>query len=162
MDMQAARTGSSRTFAAIAVVAATLAACFPRPVQGQSQVVDGLKFDYGLVAEPARGAPPASHPDPSMHGGAPAQPHTYHVVLSVADAKTGQKVDASEVAVGLSGPGHPGTNIAPMEAMSVNGQASYGHYVVLPKPGPYRLEFRVTPSGKHQPVKARFTLERPA
>ncbi|MDZ4318849.1 MAG: hypothetical protein U1A07_08420 [Phenylobacterium sp.] len=162
MDMQAARTGSSRTLAAIAVTAATLAACSPRPVQGQSQVVDGLKFDYGLVAEPARGAPPASHPDPSMHGGAPAQPHTYHVVLSVADAKTGQKVDASEVAVGLSGPGHPGTNIAPMEAMSVNGQASYGHYVVLPEPGPYRLEFRVTPSGKHQPVKARFTLERPA
>lgn len=162
MDVQAARTGSSRTFAAIAVVAAALSACSPGPVQGQSQVVDGLKFDYGLVAEPARGAPPASHPDPSMHGGAPSQPNTYHVVLSVADAKTGQKVAASEVAVGLSGPGHPGTNFAPMEAMSVNGQASYGHYVVLPEPGPYRLEFRVTPSGNHQPVEARFTLKQPA
>lgn len=162
--MQTARTGSSRPLAAIAAAAAaaSLAACSPGPVQGQSQVVDGLKFDYGLVAEPARGAPPASHSDPSMHGGAPPQPHSFHLVLSVADAETGQKVEASGVAVGLSGPGHPGTNLAPMEAMSVNGQASYGRYVVLPEPGPYRLEFRVTPSGTRQPVKARFTLERPA
>ncbi|MFC3068458.1 hypothetical protein [Phenylobacterium soli] len=160
--MQLARAGSSRTFAAIAVLTIALAACAPRAVKGQSQVVDGLKFDYGLVAEPAAGAPPASHPDASMHGGPPAQPNSYHVVLSVADAKTGQKIDASNVAMGLSGPGHPGTNIAPMEAMMVNGQASYGHYVVLPEPGSYEFEFRVTPSGKHQPVKARFILDRPA
>ena len=160
--MQIARAGSARTFAAMAVLTIALAACAPPAVQGQSQVVDGLTFDYGLVAEPAAGAAPASHPDPSMHGGAPPRANSYHVVLSVADAKTGQKVEASDVAVGLSGPGHPGTNIAPMEAMTVNGQASYGHYVVLPEPGRYQLEFRVTPRGKHQPVKARFTLDRPA
>jgi hypothetical protein len=160
MNLAACRP--TRTYVATAVVAAALAACSPRPVEGQSQVVDGLTFDYGLVAGPAAGAPPAGHPDPSMHGGAPRQAHAYHVVLSVTDAKTGRKIEATAAAMGLSGPGHPGRNIAPMESMSVNGQASYGRYVVLPDPGPYRLEFRVTPTGKHQPVKARFTLQRPA
>lgn len=76
--MHVARTGSGRIPAAIAVVA-TLAACSPRPDQGQSPVVDGLKFDYGLVAEPARRAPPASHPDPSMHG----PPHTGDGTITV-------------------------------------------------------------------------------
>lgn len=160
--MQTVRRIPVGTVAALALMAAALAACSPQPVEGQSQVVDGLKFDYGLVAEPAPGAPPSSHPDPSMHGGAPVQAHAYHVVLSVADAKTGRKVEAADVAMGLSGPGHPGTNIAPMDPMSVNGRPSYARYVVLPDPGPYRLEFRVTRAGKRQPVKARFALQRPA
>ena len=160
--MQIDRAGSNGAFAAVAVLAIALTACAPRAVQGQSQVVDGLKFDYGLVAEPTGGAPPASHPDPSMHGGAPAQPNSFHVVLSLADAKTGLKVDAPNVAVGLSGPGHPGKPVAPMERMSVNGQASYGYYVVLPEPGRYQIEFDVTPVGKPQPIKARFAVDRPA
>lgn len=150
------------TVAALALMAAALAACTPRPAEGQSQVVGGLKFDYGLAAEPAAGAPPSSHPDRSMHGGPLVQAHAYHVVLSVADAKTGRKVEAAGVAMGLSGPGHPGANITPMDPMPVNGQPSYARYVVLPEPGAYQLEFRVTPAGKRQPVKARFTLQRPA
>lgn len=160
--MQAARTGSSRTLAAIAVTAATLAACSPRPVQGQSQVVDGLKFDYGLLAEPAAGAPPSSHPDSSMHGGPPSQAHGYHLVLSVADAASGRKVEAAEVAMRLSGPGHPGAARTPMELMVVNSQATYGRYVVFPERGPYQLEFRVRPAGGRPAIKARFTLQRPA
>ena len=149
-------------YAAALGLAAALAACAPRAEGGQSQVVDGLKFDYGLVAESAPATPPAGHPDDAMHGDAPIQAHAYHVVLSVADAKTGQKVEAAEVAMGLSGPGHPGTNVAPMESMTVNGQISYGHYVVLPDPGRYQFDFQVRPAGRHTPVHARFSLERPA
>lgn len=141
---------------------AILAGCAPRAAEGQSQVVEGVRFDYGLVAEPAGGAPPPSHPDPQMHGGAPSGPNAYHLVLSVADAKSGQKLDAAEVNVGVSGPDHPGRNIVPMEPMTVNGQASWGHYLTLPEKGPYTVEFRVRPQGAHQPVTARFKLERPA
>lgn len=138
-----------------------LSACTPPAAVGQSQVVEGVKFDYGLVAD-TRGAPPSSHPDPAMHGGPPVQANAYHVVLSVTDAKTGRKLEPIEVSMGVSGPGHPGRGIVPMEAMTVNGQASYGHYVVLPDRGPYQLEFRVRAAGQHQPLTARFKLERPA
>jgi hypothetical protein len=143
------------------LAAVTLAACAPRAVEGQSQVVDGLRFDYGLVAGPAPGAPPTSHPDPAMHGGAPTARHAYHVVLTLADAGSGRKIETAEVAMGLSGPGHPGRGFAPMEPMTVNGQASFGRYVALPDRGPYRLEFRVRPAGQ-KTVTARFELERPA
>jgi hypothetical protein len=138
-----------------------LAACAPRAVEGQSQVVDGVRFEYGLVAGPAPGAPPASHPDPTMHGGAPEARHAYHVVLSVADAGSGQRVEAADVAMGLSGPGHPGRSFTAMEPMTVNGKASFGRYVVLPDRGPYQLEFRVRPAGR-KTVTARFQLDRPA
>jgi hypothetical protein len=145
-----------------AVLAATaLAACAPRTVVGQSQTVDGVRFEYGLVAEPAAGGPPPSHPDAAMHGGAPAQAGAYHVVLSVSDAKTGQKVEATDVALVLSGPGHPGRSATPLDPMTVNGALSYGGYVVLPDPGRYQLEFRVRPPGHHQPTRARFVLQRP-
>jgi hypothetical protein len=142
--------------------AAALAGCSPRKVEEQSQVVDGVKFDYGLVAEAAGGGPPAGHPESAMHGGAPAHPNTYHVVLSVADAKTGAKLEPVEAAMSLSGTGHPGKSSVTMERMTVNGQVSFGRYVQLPARGPYDLEFQVRRSGQHQPIRARFKLERPS
>jgi hypothetical protein len=62
----------------------------------------------------------------------------------------------------LSGPGHPGKAGVAMDPMTVNGQATYGHYVQLPDAGPYQLEFHVRPAGRHAPIKARFELERPS
>lgn len=44
--------------------------------------------------------------------------------------------------------------------MTVNVQASFGRYVVLPDRGPYQLDFRVQPVGQ-KAVTARFKLERP-
>lgn len=133
---------------AAGVIGAALAGCSPKAVEGQSQVIEGVKFDYGLVAEQA--------------GGAPAHPNSYHVVLSVADAQSGRKLEPVEVGMSLSGPGHPGKSRVAMDPMTVNGQASYGRYVVLPERGPYQLEFQVRPSGEHQPIRARFKLDRPA
>lgn len=144
------------------VAAAALAGCAPKAVKGQSQVVEGVKFDYGLVAEAAPGAPPAGQPDMRMNGAPPAHANSYHVVLSVADAKTGQKLQPAEVTLSLSGPGHPGVASVPMDPMTVDGQLSYGHYVQLPERGPYRLEFHVRPAGRHEPIKARFELDRPS
>lgn len=144
------------------ILAGALVSCGPKAVKSQSQVVDGVKFDYGLAAEASAGAPPAGQPDMTMNGGAPAHANSYHVVLSVADAKTGQKLEPAEVSMTLSGPGHPGAAHVPMDLMTVNGQATYGHYLQLPERGPYRLEFDVRPAGRHEPIKARFELERPS
>lgn len=144
----------------VAALVAGVSACARPAAEGQSQVVEGVKFDYGLVADAAQ-APPSSHPDLAMHGGPPSGPNAYHVTLSLTDAKTGRKLDPAEVSVGLSGPGHPGRGIVPMEPMTVNGQASFGHYVLLPDRGPYQVEFRVRAAGRHQPLTARFKLNRP-
>ena len=144
------------------LAAAGLGACAPRPADGQSQVVDGLRFDYGLVASGTGGAPPAAHPDPSMHGGAPRRPGTYHLVLSVTEARSGRPADVRDAAAALSGPGHPGQAGLPLEPMTVNGRPTFARYIVLPEPGDYRLEFRARAAGRHQPVRARFRLQRPS
>jgi hypothetical protein len=159
------RLQSHRLPIALAVVVlagATLSACAPRASEGQSQVVEGLKLDYGLVADQVVAGHPADHPETTMHGGAPTDPHSYHVVLSVADARSGQRVTDAEVSMDLSGPGHPGVNTSPMDPMTVNGQQTYGHYVVLPSEGPYQLKFEVRRPGQHRPMAARFVLRRPA
>jgi hypothetical protein len=147
---------------AIAALAlAVVSACAPRASEAQSQVVEGLKLDYGLVADQTVAGHPKDHSEAAMHGGAPVDPHGYHVVLSVADAKSGQRVSDAEVSMGLSGPGHPGTNVTAMDPMIVEGQQTYGHYVVLPSQGPYQLKFEVRRYGQHRSGAARFLLQRP-
>ena len=146
----------------VAFAIAALTACTPRGVDGQSQVVDGLRLDYGLIAQKA-GEPPSSHPDPKMHGGPPTRPNGYHVVLSVTEAATGRRVTDAEASMGISGPGHPGsTAVVRMEPMTVGGEQTWGRYVVLPEGGTYRLRFHVRRPGQHQPSKAIFRLQRPS
>lgn len=145
-----------------AAAAALLAGCSPGASTGQSQTVEGLKLDYGLAPAAAPGSPPASHPDPGMHGGPPVHRDGYHLVLSVREASSGRPADVTEAAVALTGPGHPGKAATPMEPMTVNGQPGFGRYVVLAEPGTYRLEFKVTPAGGHRPVTAKFQLQRPS
>jgi uncharacterized protein involved in high-affinity Fe2+ transport len=145
---------------AIAVGAAVLAgaalsACAPRASEGQSQVVEGLKLDYEIVA-----AHPTDHAETTMHGGVPSDPR-YHVVLRVADAGSGQRVTDAQVSMEVFGPGHPGVNTSRMDPMTVNGQQTYGQYVVLPLEGTYQLKFEVRRPGQHRSMAARFVLRRP-
>jgi hypothetical protein len=150
-----------RTGLALAALASVLSACSPRATRNQSQVVGGLKLDYGLIAGEEIRAHPVGHPEADMHKGPPSDLRNYHVVLAVFEAGSGRRIPDADVSMALSGPGHPGFASIPMEPMRVTGQESYGRYVVLPKPGPYRLEFRVRTVGRHQPVRARFELQRP-
>lgn len=150
-----------RTGLALTVLVSLLSACAPRATRDQSQVVDGLKLDYGLIAGEDIRAHPVGHPEADMHKGPPADQRNYHVVLAVFEAGSGRRIPDADVSMALSGPGHPGFGSIPMEPMKVTGQETYGRYVVLPEPGRYRLEFRVRTVGRHQPIRARFELQRP-
>jgi hypothetical protein len=98
-----------------------------------------------------------------MHGGAAGQANRYHVVLALFNAASGARVGDAEVTMGLSGPGLPGVGGPPLEPMIIEGQASYGAYVVLPKASRYGLAFYVRRPGAHPAhVKAQFALDRPA
>jgi len=150
-----------RTGLALTVLVSLLSACAPRTTREQSQVVDGLKLDYGLIAGEAIRAHPAGHPEADMHEAPPADQRNYHVVLAVFEASSGRRIADADVSMALTGPGHPGFGSTPMEPMKVTGQETYGRYIVLPEPGRYRLEFRVRTVGRHQPIRARFELQRP-
>jgi len=142
-----------------AVVGFALAACQPKPVEGQSQVVEGLRLDYGVTGSSVVAAHAQDHPEAQMHGGAPEG--TDHVTLAVFDTKTNARVDDATVMLNIKGPGHPGHGTMPLEPMTVNGDTTYGGYVSLRHPGRYRLTFHVARAGRrHDPVKAVFAYER--
>lgn len=149
-----------RTGLAPTVLTSLLSACAPRATRGQSQVVDGLKLDYGLIAGEAIRAHPVGHPEADMHEGPPADRRNYHVVLAVVEAGSGRRIPDADVSGALTGLGHPGLGSIPMEPMKVTGQETYGRYVVVPKPGRYRLESRVRAVDRHQPIRARLELQR--
>lgn len=151
-----------RTGAALLVAPAfglALAACQPRASEASSQVVDGLKFDYGVVPSEVAQAHAPDHPEATMHQG--PLPSGYHVTLAVFDAKTSARIDDAQVQLDLSGPGHPGHVTMPLDIMTINGAPTYGGYVALPSAAKYRLTFEVRRPGEHSPVKARFLYDRP-
>jgi hypothetical protein len=154
-----------RQAAAIASVigVAALSGCGRSPSEGQSQVVDGLRFDYGVVREESVREHPSNHPERAMHQGPPVAQHSYHVVLALFDAKTGARVEDADVSLELSGPGHGvGRVIIPLEPMRDAAVMTYGGYVSLPASAKYRLTFAAAHAeGRSRAVQAPFVFERP-
>jgi hypothetical protein len=146
---------------ALAIAASLLGSCGPAPAQGQSQVIDGLRLDYGLAAGQDAASHLPAHPESSMPAGARGAEHSYHVVLAVFEARSGRRITDAEVGVSLGRAHGHGSVILPMELMDVPGEETYGRFVTMPEPGRYRLEFRVRPRGQQQSVRARFELQRP-
>ena len=140
-----------------------LSGCEPRASEGQSQVVDGLRFEYGAASGETVLAHPPDHSERSMHDGVPTAAHTYHFVLAVFDAKTGARINDANVSLELSGPGHPGYVVMPLVPMPPSGAVTYGGYMSLPSASKYRLTFDVAHAGgRRDTVKARFLFDRPS
>ena len=150
--------------ASVALVLATgslaLSGCERRPVTGQSQIADGVRFEYGVVLSGVPAVHPTDHPEASMHGGAPRVENSYHVVLGIFDRASGARISDANVVMRTSGPGHPGVVETPLEPMSINGDMSYGGYIALPDAAKYRLTFRVSRSGRPGATAA-FLFDRP-
>jgi hypothetical protein len=155
------RTGALVSCAAIALA---LSGCGRAPSEAPSQVVDGLRFDYGVVPRETVNEHPSDHPERTMHqGGAPSGSDSYHVVLAIFDAKTGARIKDADVTLELSGPGHGvGRVTMPLESMAQVADVTYGGYVSLPASAKYRLTFDAAHAGgRSDTVKARFIYERP-
>jgi hypothetical protein len=145
------------------LVVIALYGCEQPESEGQSQVVDGLRFEYGVVRSDTVLTHPSDHPEGIMHQGVPTAPDSYHFVLAVFDAKTGSRIKDADASLELSGPGHPGHVIMPLELMAPVGDVTYGGYMSLPSAAKYRLTFDVAhAAGRRGLVKARFLFERPS
>lgn len=145
------------------LVALALLGCGRAPSAAQSQVVDGLRFDYGVVPGGTVSEHPSDHPERAMHQGVPAAPGAYHVVLAIFDAKTGARIKDADVTLELSGPGHGvGRVVMPLETMPSAENVTYGGYVSMPDSAKYRLTFGVAHAGgRSDTVKAPFVYDRP-
>ncbi|MEQ7154218.1 hypothetical protein [Brevundimonas aurifodinae] len=139
--------------------AMALSSCQAAPVEGQSQTVEGLRLEYGVIDSATVAGHPQSHPESRMHDGPP--PGTDHVTLAVFDAATNRRIDDAEVSLSLRGPRNPGPGAGRLEPMPLDGSATYGGYVSLQQPGRYLLTFHVArPGRRDDPVRAVFAYER--
>ncbi len=124
------------------------------------QTVNGTVIYFGVMpAEMVRGHP-ANHPEASMHRNMKHEvAGDQHVVVALFDAPSGQritdaKVTAFIVGVGTARSGHV------LEKMTIAGAVTYGNYLPLPGPGPYRIRVDIARPGKAGVVSATFTYAR--
>ena len=159
-----------RSFAArallLVMVSAATAACDPPGVRDRSQVVEGIRIEYGVAAPAAAAAAPRSaeaaahsQPLPPRHVG--ERTNLYHVTLTARDAQTNAPIDDADVMLNIKGHGYPGHGSMPLRPIERGRTPTYGGYLALPQPGRYLLTFHVArPGRKYDPVRAVFSYER--
>ena len=143
-----------------AALALTAAASFADDID-QHRLVNGMDIYYGVVPTEVVESHPQEHAETGMHGKNLFSGGTHHLVVTLYDNKTAQrindaKIEAAVIPLGLA------HQQKPLEPMRINGAMSYGNYFSMIGGGPFRIELRITRSGKGGPTKTEFEYRPPA
>lgn len=95
-----------------------------------------------------------------MHGGAPSRKGQHHLIVSVFDAATRERIANAVVTARV---GEIGLSVQEkkLEPMQFAGTATYGNYFTMAAPGPYRVELDIRRSGALQQAKTSFEYSHP-
>lgn len=122
---------------------------------GQQKTVDGLAVYLGVLPAEMLLGHPRGHPEREMHGGVPAGANRYHVVVALFDAASGKRVTNAKVTVGGASLGMA-VSRRKAEPMLINNVITYGAYVTLAGPGPYRIQVEIRHPGASKPIEVEF------
>jgi cytochrome c5 len=119
------------------------------------KIVDGMEVYFGIVsAESLKGSREAK-----LHGGIPEGKDYYHVNISLFDAKTRAAIGDAQVEVQVSEP-VSGGETKKLDAVTIGGTKSYGHYFRLASKNPYTVTVRIVRPGKPRTLEAKFDYKR--
>lgn len=126
----------------------------------QHRLVDSMDIYYGVVPAKVVESHPKKHAESGMHGKSLLSGRTHHLVVTLYDNKTAQrindaKVEAAVIPLGLA------HQQKPLEPMKINGTMSYGNYFNMIGDGPFRIELRITRPGKGGKTKTEFEYRPP-
>ncbi|MBF5008680.1 hypothetical protein [Burkholderia pseudomultivorans] len=108
----------------------------------QHLLVGDTDVYYGITPASAVGVHPSSHAEATMHGGAPQSRYRYHLVVAVFDRVTHKRILDAHVSATVREFGL-GETRKTLEAMTIDGNASYGAYFDLGGAGPYRIKLDI-------------------
>jgi len=109
---------------------------------GQYKTVAGMSVYVGVLPAEMLLGHPKGHHEREMHGGVPGGASRHHVVVALFETASGRRIANAKVKVGVSSIGMA-TSWAQTEPMLINGMTTYGAYVTLPGPGPYKIRVEI-------------------
>ncbi|HEY0586121.1 MAG TPA: hypothetical protein VGD52_08330 [Pseudoduganella sp.] len=125
------------------------------------KTVDGLIIDFGVSSSAAACRNPGHH-DPAMHASPWSARGPHHLVVTVVDATSGQRVGDAKVRATVEPLG-----LAPsrknLQRMTVHGWVSYGNYFDLSEPNlPATITVSVQRPGMRTPSTVQFQYGTPS
>ena len=118
--------------------------------------VDGMSVYLGVIPSEIAGSHHRTRAERMMHGGAPSGESSYHLLVSVFDLATGQRLTGLSVKASVHAHGRA-TSTKPLEPMTVVDALTYGNYFVFPGPGEHQITVEISRRGATQAVRADFT-----
>jgi hypothetical protein len=122
---------------------------------GQHLLIGEIDVYFGLMPSALASAHPASHPESSMHEGAPDNRHSYHLIVALFDHTTQKRIPDAHVTASVQEIGL-GETRKRLEPMRIGDTTSYGAYFDLSGAGPYRVRLEVTRPGRHDATSGQF------
>src|SRR3974390_2942013 len=120
-----------------------------------NKVVDGVAIYIGVVPGEIIRGHPKEHPEGAMHGGVGSTGSTYHLMVALFDAKTGDRITDAEVRargtpVGMS------TEDKKLETMTIADAVTYGNFFVMSGSGPFRIALQIRRPNAPRTIEAQF------
>ena len=121
---------------------------------------NGIEIFYGVIPAEIILGHPADHEERKMHGGAPRSSGQHHLVISIFDEKTRERVANASVTARV---GEIGMSVQEkkLEPMQFADTATYGNYFRMTAPGPYRIEIEIRRSATGRPIRTTFEYSHP-
>jgi hypothetical protein len=91
-----------------------------------------------------------------MHGGIPAWGEQYHMIVSLFDSASRERIRDAEIKATVFDTRGSGKLVGQqkrLQPMLFAGAASYGNYFNLPGPAPYRIELGIRRPGTAQAIR---------
>tara|TARA_R110002167_G_scaffold164023_7_gene360929 strand:+ start:2406 stop:2912 length:507 start_codon:yes stop_codon:yes gene_type:complete len=152
-------TQSVKTLMGIALLLAGMVAAniaVAKVVTGNFQVADGVAIYIGLMPAQIVQGHPVDHEESRMHDGVPGGSAPVHLVVTLFDDATGQRitdafVKAEVVELGLA------PQRKDLEMMHIADTVSYGNYFSLQSEAPYRIRLVIQLPERDEVVEATFS-----
>lgn len=107
-----------------------------------SKTVDGIEVFYGVVPAQVIARPTDKH-DPKMHGGKWRSTGSHHLVVSLFDARSGERIGDASVSATVTPLGMTPSE-KQLEAMQINGTTTYGNFFDFPaSSAPFRISLKI-------------------